>query len=76
MRRTEPPIAEVVDHVDDVYKDHPILWVIQVHQTVDPSSMAELKNRFAWSSLRIYDINIEGMKHGVLLGASRWSPAI
>jgi 16S rRNA G966 N2-methylase RsmD len=76
LRRTEPPIAEVVDHVDDVYKDHPILWVIQVHQTVDPSSMAELKNRFAWSSLRIYDINIEGMKHGVLLGASRWSPAI
>jgi 16S rRNA G966 N2-methylase RsmD len=74
LRRTEPPIAEIVDYADDVYKKQRILWVIQVHQTVDPSSVAELERRFAWSSLRIYDINIEGMKHGVLLGASRWKP--
>jgi hypothetical protein len=74
LRRTKPPIAEIVDYVDDVYKEHPILWVIQVHQTVDPISLAELESRFAWSLLRIYDINIEGMKHGVLLGTSRCKP--
>ena len=75
LRRTEPPVAEIVDYVDEVYRQHPILWVIQVHQTVDPRSMAELESRFAWSLLRIYDVNIEGMKHGVLLGTSRWKPA-
>jgi hypothetical protein len=75
LRRTEPPVAEIVDKVEDVYKEHRILWVIQVHQTVDPSSVAELEGRFAWSLLRTYDINIEGMKHGVLFGTSRWKPA-
>src|SRR5216684_194809 len=59
LRRTEPPIATIVDYVDDVCKEQPILWAIQVHQTVDPSSVAELESRFVWSSLRIYDIDIE-----------------
>jgi predicted RNA methylase len=75
LRRTKPPITEVVDYVDDIYKEHPILWVTQVHQTIDSISLADLKKRFDWSALRIYDINIEGMKHGVLLGTSRWKPA-
>ncbi len=74
LRRTKPPITEIVDFVDGVYQEHPILWVIQVHQTIDPMSLADLKKRFDWSALRIYDINVEGMKHGVLLGTSRWKP--
>jgi hypothetical protein len=75
LRRTKPPITEIVDYVDDLYKEHPMLWVTQVHQTVDPISLADLKKKFDWSALRIYDINIEGMRHGVLLGTSRWKPA-
>jgi hypothetical protein len=75
LRRTNPPITEIVDYVDDLYEEHPILWVTQVHQTVNQVSLADLKKRFDWSALRIYDINIEGMKHGVLLGTSRWKPA-
>ena len=75
LRRTKPPITEIVDYVDDVYNENPILWVTQVHQTIDSSSLADLKKRFDWSALRIYDINIEGMKHGVLFGTSRWKPA-
>ena len=75
LRRTKPPITEIVDYVDDMYKEHLILWVTQVHQTVDSTSLTDLKKRFDWSALRIYDINIEGMKHGVLLGTSRWKPA-
>ncbi len=74
LRRTKPPIAEIVDYVDSVYKENPILWVTQVHQTVVASSLADVKTRFDWSALRIYDINVEGMKHGVLLGTSRWVP--
>ena len=76
LRRTEPPVAEIIDNVEDVHKEHRILWVVQVHQTVDPSSVAELAGRFAWSLLRIYDVNVEGMKHGVLLGTSRWRPSV
>jgi 16S rRNA G966 N2-methylase RsmD len=74
LRRTKPPVTDIVDYVDDVYNEHPILWVTQVHQTVDVGSLEDLKRRYDWSALRIYDINVEGMKHGVLLGTSRWQP--
>jgi predicted RNA methylase len=75
LRRTKPPITEIVDYIDGVYKEHPILCVTQVHQTTDSTSLEDLKKRFAWSALRIYDINAEGMRHGVLLGTSRWKPS-
>jgi 16S rRNA G966 N2-methylase RsmD len=74
LRRTNPPVTEIVDYVDGVYNENPILWVTQVHQTVVATSLADLKKRFDWSAMRIYDINVEGMKHGVLLGTSRWVP--
>jgi hypothetical protein len=74
LRRTKPPITEIIDYVDHIYKELPILWVTQVHQTIESISLADLKQRFDWSALRIYDINVEGMKHGVLLGTSRWKP--
>jgi hypothetical protein len=75
LRRTKPPITEIVDFIDGTYKEHSILWVTQVHQTIDSTSLADLKKKFDWSDLRIYDINVEGMKHGVLLGTSRCKPA-
>jgi 16S rRNA G966 N2-methylase RsmD len=74
LRRTQPPISEVVEVIDSAHKDKPILYVTQVHQHVEPKSLADLEIRFDWSELRIYDINVEGMKHGVLLGSRRWKP--
>jgi hypothetical protein len=74
LGRTKPPITEIVEDFERVYPDNHILYVIQVHQHLEPVSLATLKQRFAWSDLRIYDINVEGMKHGVLLGTNRWVP--
>jgi hypothetical protein len=68
----QPPIAEIVDHFERVYKDHPILYVTQVHQHLEPASLADLRAKFDWSGLQIYDINVEGMKHAVPLGTKRW----
>jgi hypothetical protein len=74
LRRTKPPVTGIVDDFERVYKDNPILYVTQVHQSVDPESLAELERNFDWSEVRIYDINVEGMKHGIVLGTSRWKP--
>jgi len=74
LRRTMPPVTDIVDDFERAYKNNPKLYVTQVHQSVNPQSLAELERRFDWSELRIYDINVEGMKHGVLLGTSRWTP--
>jgi 16S rRNA G966 N2-methylase RsmD len=74
LGRTKPPITEIVEDFERVYKDNRIVYVTQVHQHIEPVSLANLKQRFDWSDLRIYDINVESMKHGVLLGTKRWTP--
>jgi len=74
LRRTKPPVPGIVDFVESVSKGNPILYVTQVHQKIVPESLADLKRRFDWSELRIYDINVEGMKHGIVLGTNRWTP--
>jgi hypothetical protein len=74
LRRTKPPVCDIVDDFERVYRDTPILCVTQVHQIIEPDSLSDLKKKFDWSDLRIYDIDVEGMKHGVLLGANRWTP--
>ena len=74
LGRTKPPITEIVEDFERVYNDNRMVYVTQVHQHLEPGSLANLRQRFAWSDLRIYDINVEGMKHGVLLGTKRWTP--
>jgi hypothetical protein len=74
LRRTKPPIADIVDDFERIYKGNRILYVTQVHQNTEPLSLKILKKKFDWSDLRIYDINAEGMRHGILLGLNRWTP--
>jgi 16S rRNA G966 N2-methylase RsmD len=74
LRRTRPSLPEILATLDGVYRDQPILYVIQVRQPLDLSALTELASQFEWSQLRIYDINIEGMKPGVLLASRRWKP--
>jgi len=74
LRRTTPPITGIIDDIDRAYHDNPILYVTQIHQTVHPPSLADLRKRFDRSEMRIYDMNREGMKHGILLGTNRWKP--
>ena len=76
LRRTRPPVTEIVDAFERVYGGQPMLYVVQVHQTIEPGSLAELQQRFDRTDLRIYDINVEGMKHGILLGTKRWNSGL
>jgi hypothetical protein len=36
--------------------------------------MAELRSRFDWSTLRIFDLNTPGQNYGILLGTNGWAP--
>jgi 16S rRNA G966 N2-methylase RsmD len=74
LRRTKPPLIGIVEEFERAYRDNRILYVTQVHQYIEPVSLATLEQRFDWCDLRIYDINVEGMKHGILLGTKRWVP--
>jgi hypothetical protein len=74
LRRTTPPIAEIVDELVTRFGGNRILCAVQIHETVEPASFAELTPRFDWSARRIYRLNAPGENHGVLLGTRGWAP--
>jgi GNAT superfamily N-acetyltransferase len=73
LRRTEPPVSEIVDLLAQRFPN-PILWAIQVYETIVPASLTALTSRFEWSVLRIYNFNSVGHNHGLLLGTRGWRP--
>ena len=72
--RTQPPVAEVVDVTKGVLGKHKLLFAIQLYQTTEPDSLAELTARFPWSAVKAYDINAPGQNHGLLLATWDWAP--
>ena len=74
LRRTTPPIAEIVDFLIGVVGKNPLLCAIQVFETLNPASVAELIPRFSWSTQRMYGLNAPGQNHGLLMGTRGWVP--
>src|SRR5262245_19464129 len=72
LDRTKPPILEIVDDFEQVYGAQPLLYVTEVHEVNEPTALKAVEAAFDWSDLRIYDANVPGLQHGVLLGTSRW----
>jgi 16S rRNA G966 N2-methylase RsmD len=74
LRRTKPPIAEIIDAIFEHVRRCPLLCAIQIYETVDPQSLDELKRRFDWSAVVLYRLNAPGQNHGLLLGTNGWKP--
>ena len=74
LRRTTPPITEIVDVLRHAFSRNRLLCAIQVHEIVLPVSLAEVRSRFEWSRLRVYELNTPGQNHGILLGTRGWTP--
>ena len=49
-----------------------MLYVIEVHEVNEPNALKAVEAAFDWSDLRIYDVNVPGLQHGVVLGTRRW----
>ena len=74
LRRTEPPITEIIARIGETYQNHPVLFAIQVYEKVNAQSMSELKGKLDRSTLKVYDLNAAGRNHGILLGTRGWEP--
>jgi 16S rRNA G966 N2-methylase RsmD len=72
LDRTKPPILEIVHDFEQVYGAQPVLYVVEVHEENEPTALKAVEAAFDWSDLRIYDVNVPGLQHGVLLGTRRW----
>ena len=73
LRRTTPPVTEIVDSLAQRFPN-PLLFSIQAHESIDPASLADLTARFDWWDLRIYDFNLRGQNHALLLATRGWRP--
>jgi hypothetical protein len=74
LRRTMPPVAEVVDRVAASFVERRLLLAVQVYERVVPGSLEDVVDRCNWSSREIYAIDPPGRNHGLLLATLRWSP--
>ena len=73
LRRTQPPVPEVIDITTDVLGNNKLLFAVQVSETVEPDSLAEVTAQFPWSAMTVYDINAAGQNHGLLLATWGWA---
>ena len=74
LRRTTPPISEVIDQIARQFPKHKILIATQVYEKVSAPSLTEIQTQLDWTELRIYNINEKGRNHGILLGTKGWAP--
>ena len=73
LRRTEPPITEIIGKITQTWPAHKILFATtQVYEKVNSESLRELRDNLDWSDLKVYSINDEGRNHRVLLGTKGW----
>jgi hypothetical protein len=72
LRRTTPPVTEVIDRVLGLFPDRLLLFAIQVYEKLDPASLPELQRRLDRTRLQVFGLNASGRNHGVLLGARGW----
>jgi hypothetical protein len=75
LRRTQPPVAYVVDATTSALGQRRLLFAVQIHETVEPGSLAELTALFSWAAAKVYDLNAPGQNGGLLLGTHGWAPA-
>jgi hypothetical protein len=65
LRRTTPPIAEIVDFLIGIAGENPLLCAVQVYETLNGASLAELTPRFSWSAQRTYGLSAPSQNHGL-----------
>jgi hypothetical protein len=73
LDQTKPPILEIVHDFEQVYGSQPTLYVIEINEVNEPTSLKGVEDAFDWTDLKIYDVNAPGLQHGILLGARRWT---
>lgn len=74
LRRTTPPINEIIKKIARQFPKHKVLFATQVYEKISAASLSQIQVQLDWSELRIYDINKTGRNHGILLGTKGWAP--
>jgi hypothetical protein len=74
LRRTTPPITEIISRFSRRFSAHKMVFATQVYEKVNADSLADVQRLLDWCELRIYGLNTAGRNHGLLLGTRGWRP--
>jgi hypothetical protein len=74
LRCTRPPITDIFARIGREYVGHKVVFATQAYEKVNPESLMELRTMLDWSELQVYDLNLAGRNHGLLLGTRGWKP--
>ena len=74
LRRTTPPVTDIISRFARDYKNHKILFATQTCEKLNPDSLRAVQALQRWSQLRVYDLDEAGRNRGVLLGTYGWTP--
>ena len=74
LRRTTPPVADVVEQVRAAFPGRPAIAAVQVYEKVEAGSLGEVESLCEWTRRTTYDIDAPGRNHGVLVGTIGWRP--
>jgi hypothetical protein len=75
LRRTSPPVTEVIDLITATLPRQRLLLAAQIYESTDPRSLEHVTARFERSLVKIYEIDAPGQNHGLVLGTIRWQPS-
>jgi hypothetical protein len=76
LNHTIPPVIEIVDYLLHRFSTNRLICAIQVFEILVSASVTDLRTRFDWSSLRLYELNSPGQNHGPFLGTKGWTPSV
>jgi hypothetical protein len=71
LRRTTPPVVEILDLLARTIPSPPPVFAVQIHERTLPATIDEVRSRAQWSTVTVYDINAPGQNHGVIVGRLR-----
>jgi putative methyltransferase len=74
LRRTTPPVADVVEHVRAAFPGRPSVAAVQVYAEVEAGSLGEVESLCEWTRRTTYEIDAHGRNHGLLVGTIGWRP--
>jgi 16S rRNA G966 N2-methylase RsmD len=74
LRRTTPPVPDVVEHVRAAFPGRAAIAAVQVYENVEAGSVGEVESHFEWTKRTTYEIDAPGRNHGVLVGTIGWRP--
>jgi len=73
LRRTTPPVTEILASLSARYATQPLLFAVQVYQKLEHASFSEAEALLDRPKFRVFGFNAAGQNHGILVGTRGWA---